>query len=69
MDNVIDFLFFLDIVMNFRTTYFDSSTGEEIIDKKMITKHYLFGQFIIDLLSTVPFDVVYQLFMTNTEDS
>ena len=68
-DNIIDFMFFLDILMNFRTTYFHSQTGEEIIDKTLITRHYLFGQFIIDLLSTVPFDTVYQIFMTNTEDS
>ena len=62
-------MFFIDIVMNFRTTFFNSRTGEEIIDKKMISKHYLLGQFIIDILSTVPVDAIYKLFFVNIEDS
>lgn len=33
LNHVIDFMFFIDIVMNFRTTYFNARTGEEIIDK------------------------------------
>lgn len=33
VNNVIDFLFFIDIVMNFRTTYFNDRTGEEILNK------------------------------------
>ena len=36
-------MFFIDIIMNFRTTYFNSKTGEEIIDKSQILKHYLLG--------------------------
>ena len=31
LNNFIDFLFFLDILMNFRTTYFNPRTGEEIL--------------------------------------
>ena len=61
LNNVIDFMFFVDIVMNFRTTYFNPRTGEEIIQKDLIKRNYLCGQFIIDLFSTIPFDVIYEV--------
>ena len=56
-------MFFVDIVMNFRTTYFNAKTGVEIIDKQSIIKNYLLGSFIIDLLSTIPFDVLYDIIL------
>ena len=31
INNVIDFMFAIDIIMNFRTTYFNPRTGEEIL--------------------------------------
>eukprot|EP00347_Sterkiella_histriomuscorum_P001244 403372776 len=52
----IDFCFFLDIMLTFRTTYYDPVSGDEIYDKKSIARKYLLGRFIIDFLSTVPFD-------------
>ena len=63
---MIDIMFFMDIVMNFRTTYFNARTGEEIIDKHKIVIHYVFGSFLIDLLSTIPFGLIYQLFMVES---
>ncbi len=42
--------------MNFRVTYYDSNTGDEIFDKKLIAKNYLKSRFAIDALSTIPFD-------------
>lgn len=36
LNNLIDIMFFLDIVMNFRTSYFNSKTGEEVIEQKLI---------------------------------
>ena len=62
-------MFFIDIVMNFRTTYFNPRTGEEIIDKKMIVMNYLSGHFIIDLLSTIPFDLIYDTMFSNEKQS
>ena len=36
----------------------------------MIVKHYLKGQFTIDLFSTIPFDLIYKAFILNeNEDS
>jgi hypothetical protein len=53
---IIDLLFFIDILFNFRTTYTDSSTGDEIGNPKKIAKHYVLGRFWIDLLSSIPLD-------------
>ena len=55
-NTVIDFCFFFDIVLTFRTTYYDPISGDEIFDKNLIIKRYLFGRFLVDFLSTVPFD-------------
>ena len=52
----IDFCFFFDILITFRTTYYDQTSGDEVFEKKKIAKNYLRGRFLIDLLSTVPFD-------------
>jgi len=54
---IIDFMFFLDIILNFRTTYHNHGTGEEVITSKQIASNYLRGgRFWIDILSTIPFD-------------
>lgn len=53
---LIDFNFLLDIVLTFRTTYYDKE-GEEIFDWKLISKKYLLGRFTIDLISTIPLDL------------
>ena len=62
LNHFIDIMFFFDIVMNFRTTYFNRRTGVEIMEKPLIVKNYLKGAFIIDLLSTIPFDIIYDVY-------
>jgi len=60
LNNVIDFTFLVDILINFRTTYINQSTGDEISEPKMIAKHYVLGpRFWIDVVSTIPFDKIY----------
>jgi len=54
-NNFIDFLFFLDILVTFRTAFIDS-LGNEISEPCMIAKSYVCGQFLIDLLATIPID-------------
>lgn len=64
---LIDFCFFLDIVFNFRTTYVNSKTGTEIISPNQIFMNYTFhGRFFIDLLATIPFELVVAVIMPNT---
>lgn len=55
-----DAIFIVDIVLNFRTGIIDFDRQEEVIlDKKVIQRRYLHGWFIIDVLSSLPFDYVY----------
>ncbi len=56
LNNIIDFCFLLDLIINFRTTYYDPVSGDEIFNKKLIAKNYLKGRFMIDFLSTIPLD-------------
>ncbi|XP_052829740.1 potassium voltage-gated channel subfamily H member 1 isoform X3 [Octopus bimaculoides] len=56
VDSIVDVVFFLDIILNFHTT-FVGPTGEIISDPKTIRMNYLKSWFIIDLLSCLPYDV------------
>ena len=56
IDLVVDFMFIVDILTNFLTTYV--ADGEVITDRRKIAKHYLRGWFFIDALAAVPFDMV-----------
>jgi hypothetical protein len=57
IESFIDLSFFIDIFLNFRTSYISTKTGEEIKDPKMIARKYIFGwRFWLDLLSSIPFD-------------
>ena len=58
----IDGFFAIDIIINFFTTYFHPTTGEEITEKKEIAINYLKGMFILDLLSTIPLDLLASAF-------
>lgn len=62
VNGLIDFVFLLDIVVNFRTTFYDSETGDEVYDVKRTSRMYLRGRFTVDLLSTIPFDTFALLF-------
>jgi hypothetical protein len=69
-DYLVDFCFFIDIVLNFRTTYINSKTETEVLDPRRITVHYIFfGRFTIDLLASIPFEVVAKLFIKQNESS
>jgi Ion transport protein len=54
-------IFAFDLFVNFRTTYFEAEDGEEIHDGKMMALNYLSNmQFIVDLISTIPWDIALQ---------
>ena len=48
MDSIVDVVFFIDIVLNFHTTYVGSG-GEVVSDPKVITINYLKSWFVIDM--------------------
>ena len=60
-DLIINVMFFIDIVLGFRTTYFDSQ-GMEVRNPKQIAKNYLHGMFIVDFLSSIPYRYVTLVF-------
>ena len=51
-----NFVFLLDIIINFRTTFIHSKTGKEVMDLWEIAQNYLKGRFWIDFLATIPLD-------------
>ena len=68
MNSFIDFVFALDILVNFRTTYYDRESQDEVKDPKQLAKEYIktcsftAPSFTIDFLSTVPFDTIALMF-------
>lgn len=52
----IDFSFLLDIFINFRTIILDAQ-GEEVVDPKVIAIEYIKGNFVLDVLATIPFEI------------
>ncbi|CAO1302110.1 unnamed protein product [Diamesa hyperborea] len=67
-DVIVEALFIIDIVLNFRTT-FVSSKGEVVSDSKLIALNYLRGWFIVDLLAAIPFDHLYASNLYSGEES
>lgn len=56
IDASIDIFFFLDIVLNFRTSFVDD--GDLVVHPSRIARHYLRGYFALDVLATLPFSLV-----------
>ncbi|XP_050547797.1 potassium voltage-gated channel protein eag isoform X2 [Daktulosphaira vitifoliae] len=56
LDSIVDVIFFIDIVLNFHTTFVGPG-GEVVSDPKVIRMNYLRSWFVIDLLSCLPYDV------------
>lgn len=54
--SIVDVIFFIDIVLNFHTTFVGPG-GEVVSDPKIIRMNYLRSWFIIDLLSCLPYDI------------
>ena len=61
INNAIDLIFFLDILIAFRTVYHDEY-GIEIMDAKIMALNYIKSSFLFDVLATVPLDDTLLLF-------
>jgi hypothetical protein len=64
-DCIVDITFFIDIVLNFRTPFFDRTVGI-VVDPWSIASRYIRSWFTIDFLSTVPIDMIVQLALTGS---
>lgn len=57
LEKLIDVLFILDIILNFRTTFINPKTNIEISDNKRVAQHYINSiRFPVDVLASIPFD-------------
>lgn len=57
-DQIIDILFWMDLTMNFLSTYYDDQ-GKLTKSLKKIINNYLRGWFIVDFLSCFPFEQIF----------
>ncbi|XP_063079281.1 potassium voltage-gated channel subfamily H member 6a isoform X2 [Engraulis encrasicolus] len=57
VDLVVDVMFVVDIIINFRTTYVNRN-DEVVSQPARIARHYLKGWFLIDIVAAVPFDLL-----------
>lgn len=57
MNYTIDFIFLVDIVVQFNSAY-QNEVFEMIDDRKMVAKNYLLTWFFIDVLSILPLDLI-----------
>ena len=51
--NMIDFIYVLDIIIEFRTTFYHRKTGEEIFSIRQIAKRYISKGFLIDFAASL----------------
>lgn len=68
-NHIIDCFFFIDIIIGFRVTYRDAHTNEEIMNPKKIAFRYLTGEFWLDLISTIPFDLIVEAVAQGSGDN
>jgi len=69
LECVIDSLFFLDIIATFNTAYEEKNTGLMVKNRKLIFMRYLEFWFWIDILSTIPFDIIIQAILSSVSSS
>lgn len=57
---MVDSVFILDIVINFRTTYINQKTGYEVAIGRLIALNYVMNwRFYFDLISVAPIETIY----------
>ena len=58
INTTLDFFFFVDMIIIFNSAYYDKYL-KIVDDKCIIAKRYLSGWFSIDLISIIPFDIIF----------
>ena len=57
INNIVDFLFFIDIILQSQCCYYEKS--QLITNRWLILKRYVFGWFLIDLITVFPFEFMF----------
>uniref|UniRef100_A0A8C5HH67 Cyclic nucleotide-binding domain-containing protein n=1 Tax=Gouania willdenowi TaxID=441366 RepID=A0A8C5HH67_GOUWI len=65
VDLVVDIMFIVDILINFRTTYVNQN-DEVVSHPGHIAQHYFKGWFLIDIVAAIPFDLL--IFRSGSEE-
>ena len=64
INDIIDFVFVIDLIINCRTIYINPKTGEEIKTPKKICIEYVKSfRFWIDFLATIPLDDMFSVLL------
>ena len=68
LETTIDIIFVVDIIISFRTIYYSTRTSEKVVEPKRIALNYIKnGRFFIDLVSSIPVDLL--ILMFNSSDN
>jgi len=65
---LVDFIFLVDIFFSFNTGYMDAE-GELVSSRRQIAKNYLSGWFSIDVITSLPLDLVINPFLNSGQHS
>ncbi|XP_029429686.1 potassium voltage-gated channel subfamily H member 6 isoform X2 [Rhinatrema bivittatum] len=66
VDLIVDIMFIVDIIINFRTTYVNIN-DEVVSHPGKIAIHYFKGWFLIDMVAAIPFDLL--IFRTGSDET
>ena len=55
---IIDIIFIVDVILNFRTSVYLMELGEEVINPKRIALYYIKTTFWNDIMASIPFDLI-----------
>uniref|UniRef100_F6RGB5 Potassium voltage-gated channel subfamily H member 6 n=1 Tax=Callithrix jacchus TaxID=9483 RepID=F6RGB5_CALJA len=66
VDLIVDIMFVVDIIINFRTTYVNNN-DEVVSHPRRIVVHYFKGWFLIDMVAAIPFDLL--IFRTGSDET
>ncbi|KAM9296919.1 voltage-gated inwardly rectifying potassium channel KCNH6 [Gastrophryne carolinensis] len=66
VDLIVDIMFIIDIVINFRTTYVNIN-DEVVSHPGKIAIHYFKGWFLIDMVAAIPFDLL--IYRTGSDET
>jgi len=57
LSNLIDFIFFMDIIITFNSAFYDEDF-QIVSDRKLIAINYIRSWFLVDLFAIIPFDLI-----------
>jgi len=68
LDTTVDFLFIIDIILNFNMPIEKPYQAVPIYNRKIITIRYLMFWFWIDLLASIPINLIMKLVIVESDD-